>query len=112
MKHLDTRTKSSRFSSTISNMHSYSGLSVMDSYFDRFSLQRIDKPELKICQMKEFVKDVDTSRENSIVLCALSNDYKSFLSVPKLFFVYNLGEIHTKIHLREFFEKFGKISNI
>ena len=95
-----------------SSIHSYSGLSVMDSHFDRCSLRKIEKPKSKLIQLDQFCRDIQSEEAQTVALCALSNDYKSFLTLPKSFLVQEIPVGVSLQDLKIYFGVFGKLSSV
>ena len=52
----------------------------MGVYFDRYSLNLIDKPFEKIDQVHRFVRELASSHDTAAFFVFLSNDWKAFLS--------------------------------
>lgn len=59
----------------------FRGLSVMDDFFHRYSLRKLNrKPYSKCKQFNKFAEQLADCRDTEVLLESLSNDYKAFLT--------------------------------
>ena len=110
LKQFDSRKGFNKY--PIKSINSYNGLTLLDTYFDRETLKTVPKPAIKKKQVEEFTLDVSCATEHTLVLLALSNDSKSFLALPKKFFVHGVSEDISENKLKNLFGKFGEVTEI
>ena len=91
---------------------SHSGLSVMPTYFDRYSLTKTSKPRGKIVQTEEVKRDIASCDSAMLSVSFLSNDWKNFITVPVSFLVEWIPLRAGVNTITAVFGEYGKIGSV